>query len=56
MQTKLKTSAAILFFLAAVFFIGMVSGYKLILAAGTPGAKAEAVTKDETVKKPGVKR
>jgi TonB family protein len=52
MQTKLKTSAAILVFLAAVFFIGMVSGYKIILAAGTPGVKAEAVS---DAKKPVVK-
>lgn len=52
MQTKLKTSAAILVFFAAVFFIGMVSGYKIILAAETPGVKAEAVS---DAKKPVVK-
>jgi len=61
MQTKLKTSTAIFIFLAAVIFIGMLSGYKLILAAGTPGAINEAISKDETViktddeKKPVVK-
>ena len=49
MQTKLKTSTTILVLLAALFFMGMVSGYKLMFAAGTPGAKSESVSKDETV-------